>query len=454
MTEENKHIDQVFRDKLANFEETPPAIVWENIQANLAGQKRKKLMLYWRVAGAAAVLLLAFVAGWQFSRNNVLRTEVVVENNASVNIPEPTNSKAIKPQSDNTPAQNDVFAENSNSSLLMKPVSTNQKLESKQLSTQQETEGPTTIQLLQAIIQSPKPDVQNLAKNNPLMGKVLFTPEELRIIEQNKSMLATNSNNKEQRKWMVGAAVSPVYSIMQSDQTAEYSRNMANPESNDKLNLGGGLSFEYKTNKKWSFQSGVYYNKLEQSSSNSSSNKYSAQSLVSGLDNYFSTPVNEHNGTLEMNTVAGVIRINNLPSSVQLEGSLDREMLSSTALVSNANFDQNFEYLEIPLFVKYQVLDAKVGVNLLSGLSTSILVGNNVYLQNNLGREKVGTTNGMVDMNYSGILGLELSYALTSNLYLNIEPRFKYFFNSLNDDSSLSYKPYTLGVYTGISYSF
>ena len=286
------------------------------------------------------------------------------------------------------------------------------------------------------------------------MQKVLFTPEELNVIEQNKALLAMNSKNDEQRKWIVGAAVSPVYSVNQTSQTADYSSNMANPDANDNLTVGGGLSFEYKTQKRWSFQSGVYYNKLEQSSSNTVPARYSVASKIDGLNGFFSTPIMTSNGELQMNSVAGVIQIDNLPSSVQLEGSLDRESANSTVLVSDANFDQNFEYLEIPLFAKYQLIDSKIGVQILSGFSTNILVGNSVFLQNDLGRDKIGKTNGMVDLSYSGVLGVALNYALTSNLFLNIEPRFKYFFNSLNEDSNISYKPYSFGVYTGISYSF
>jgi hypothetical protein len=37
---------------------------------------------------------------------------------------------------------------------------------------------------------------------------------------------------------------------------------------------------------------------------------------------------------------------------------------------------------------------------------------------------------------------------------LFLEPRFRYFINSVNDDTLPSTRPYSLGFYTGLSYTF
>ncbi|HBL75198.1 MAG: hypothetical protein A2W90_05975 [Bacteroidetes bacterium GWF2_42_66] len=456
MMKEDKYIDRIFHDKLTDYEKVPPAFVWDNIEAKLAGEKHRKLFIYWRVAGVAAALLIAFIAGWQFSKDSFTEPETIVENikqqpiQNEITVTKPENSSFATAEtttsfeSINQPAEKPITAP-------IQLVSGNTKAEpSKPVI--QKTEKQGFIESLHAVLKSQEPGSKNLAEKNPLMEKVLFSAEELRIIEENKALLAMNTSAADERKWMVGAAVSPVYSVSQSSHNTEYAKKMATPESNNDLTMAGGLSFEYKTQKKWSFQSGVYYNKLEQASSNSAQVVFADNSKY-GLNGFFSTPVSENNGKLEMNSVAGVIQIDNLPSTVQMEGNLDRELMSSSIL-SDASFNQNFEYVEIPLFVKYQLVDSKVGVQVLSGLSTNILVGNNVYLQDQSGKSRVGKTDGMVDLNYSGVFGLGLNYSLTSNLYLNIEPRFKYYFNSLNEDSDVSYKPYSFGVYTGISYSF
>ncbi len=456
MMKEDKYIDQIFHDKLADYEKNPPAFVWDNIEAKLSGEKHRKLFIYWRVAGVAAALLIAFVASWQFIKDSDITPEMMAEKTTQ----QPVQNEITVTKSKNSSfvaTETPVFAELTNEAIektiitQAKATSENAKAEPSKTTTQK-IEKQGFIESLQAVLKSQELGAKNLAEKDPLMEKVLFSAEELRIIEENKTLLAMNTSTADQQRWMVGAAISPVYSVSQSSQSDQYAKKMATPESNNNLNMAGGLSFEYKTQKKWSFQSGVYYNKLEQASSSSARTVYTENSKY-GLTSYFSTPVSENKGKMEMNSVAGVIQINNLPSSVQMEGTLDRE-LTSSAILSDANFNQNFEYLEIPLFVKYQLVDSKVGVQVLSGVSTNILVGNNVYLQDNSGRNKIGKTDGMVDFNYSGVFGLGLNYSLTSNLFLNIEPRFKYYFNSLNEDSDLSYKPYTFGIYTGISYSF
>jgi len=460
MRREDKHIDQVFRDKLVDFEKTPPAFIWENLQEKLVRQKRKKVLLYWRLGGVAAALLIAFWAGWQFRSTTVSRTPVVAET---------MHEQPTQPATTEEPAQSGISSAASASSeepvLLAEKAGTRKFVPAETvkysarsqsaLSSGSETETSGFIHSIKTILDSPDTGTRMLAGHKKAEQKVLLSPEDIRIIEQNEALLAMNSENGNRQKWRVGAAVSPVYSVNQTSQSNQYASTMAKPDGNTDLNIAGGISFEYKTHKKWSFQSGLYYSKLGQSYSNSSgSGKYAD---AAGPYEYFTTPLNSVNGVLEMNSVAGVMQINKIPSSVQLEGSLDYGNLNSvysTVLVSSTGFDQNFEYLEIPLFVKYQLIDSKVGVQLLSGLSTSVLVGNSVYMETGGTREKVGKTTGMAAMNYSGILGVGLNYALSSKLYLSVEPRFKYYLSSLSENSDITYKPYTFGIYTGISYSF
>jgi hypothetical protein len=68
MIREDKNMDQLFRTKLDGFEKEPPAFVWENIRQELDAEKQKKRVFWYRVAGVAAALMLAFVAGWQINR--------------------------------------------------------------------------------------------------------------------------------------------------------------------------------------------------------------------------------------------------------------------------------------------------------------------------------------------------------------------------------------------------
>jgi hypothetical protein len=157
---------------------------------------------------------------------------------------------------------------------------------------------------------------------------------------------------------------------------------------------------------------------------------------------------------MSMNSNAGVIQFNSIPSGVILNTNLEDKTLSSAVVASSAKFTQNFQYIEIPVYLRYTVVDSRFDVELLGGLSSNVLVGNDTYLDSGSGSIEVGKTKDMETINYSGTLGVGLKYGLSKRIFLNVEPRVKYYLNSLNNNSDVSYRPYTIGVYTGISYQF
>jgi hypothetical protein len=67
---EDKHIDDMIRQKLENYAVFPPAKVWENVQKELALRKQNARKMYLRWIAAAAVVLLGLVAGWYFTGNS------------------------------------------------------------------------------------------------------------------------------------------------------------------------------------------------------------------------------------------------------------------------------------------------------------------------------------------------------------------------------------------------
>ncbi len=62
---EKKHIDRLFQEKFKDFEVSPNKSVWKNIERELKSKKRKSFIVPWwyKIAGAAAILTLIFLAG-------------------------------------------------------------------------------------------------------------------------------------------------------------------------------------------------------------------------------------------------------------------------------------------------------------------------------------------------------------------------------------------------------
>jgi hypothetical protein len=70
------------------------------------------------------------------------------------------------------------------------------------------------------------------------------------------------------------------------------------------------------------------------------------------------------------------------------------------------------------------------------------------------GLEEIGDVEYVKSVNYSGNAGLGFIYAIAKNFSLSLEPRFRYYLNSINTSLLPPTRPYTFGIMTGVNYSF
>lgn len=461
-----KKIDELFREKLQNFEQEPPAYLLGNILDGVAGARRKRRMIIWRVAGVAAALLLAFVAGWQLKTSDIRNPENQVmvsapvqtqKSDQSVISAEPA-SRAIQ----ETHASEILLANNSNTD---KRIPT-QNIESKEsssiaaLSASEITRDVTVLNPLKSVdrkLQSTYAGEQSLQvkRNSDNSGLLIEKSIDQQIMEQNQKQMVAENKLKDKTRWAVGAQVSPEYNSSKASYSKQYASNML-ATSTSTADLGGGISVEVKKGKRWSIQSGVYYSGINQSAGNRyASNGKASMDAISG-SNYFNTAINvdASRNTMSMNSGAGVIELSKVPSGLVLGTSLEDKSLANSVIVSPTSFQQNFDYIEIPLYLRYTLIDTRFDVVMLGGFSSNLLVGNQIWVDDPSGKSLVGKTKDMETMNYSGTVGVGLKYGLSKHISLNVEPRLKYYLNSLNSNEAVSYKPYTFGVFTGLSYEF
>tara|TARA_R110002049_G_scaffold69218_4_gene179328 strand:+ start:2003 stop:3592 length:1590 start_codon:yes stop_codon:yes gene_type:complete len=118
-----------------------------------------------------------------------------------------------------------------------------------------------------------------------------------------------------------------------------------------------------------------------------------------------------------------------------------------------AEISQNIQYYEVPLELKYALLDTKFGVNLIGGLSTLFLGDNEVSVMADGFRSTLGEANNLSSVSFSTNIGLGLDYKISRRLKFNVEPMFKYQLNPYTE-SSVDFQPYYIGVYTGFSLKF
>ncbi len=93
MNMQDKEFDDLFRSKLGDFEVQPSAEVWQNIDAELNGKKKKSIFPILSIAASVLILLAAgilFIPKKGAVKHNKPDTNIVVKANPSVVKPENT----------------------------------------------------------------------------------------------------------------------------------------------------------------------------------------------------------------------------------------------------------------------------------------------------------------------------------------------------------------------------
>jgi len=160
------------------------------------------------------------------------------------------------------------------------------------------------------------------------------------------------------------------------------------------------------------------------------------------------------NGRYSMNSLAGVIKFSKIPVNNRFFTYSESTINLNTAVAASGEFSQVFEIMEIPFNLRYRILHDKIGIELIGGISTGLIIGNHVYVDNPTGRMKVGTTDDISVINLSGLAGIGATYTIGRNISLSVEPKASYFINSINHSGDVRFHPWRVGFYSGLTYHF
>ena len=95
----------------------------------------------------------------------------------------------------------------------------------------------------------------------------------------------------------------------------------------------------------------------------------------------------------------------------------------------------------------------KFGIQVIGGMSTLFLNENNLSVVSNGMSTSLGQATNLNDVSFSSNIGLGFNYSFWKNFQANLEPRFKYQINTFSNDNG-GFKPYFIGLYTGLSFKF
>ena len=245
-----------------------------------------------------------------------------------------------------------------------------------------------------------------------------------------------NDDEKEKEKrsrWAVSTNASPVYfnSISEgSSLDSEFSKNSKEFETT----MSYGIGAVYQISNKFSFKTGV----------NTLTFNYNTDNVL------FNTRLNSVTNnikTLDRNSNSENLAF----SAINSKNDLGDALILLTE--SKGSIKQELSYVEVPLELSFKILDKKFGIDLIGGVSTLFLNANSISLISDGMEMNIGKANNLNDIHFSSNVGLGFKYNFWKSFNANFQPMFKYQINTFSENSG-DFKPYFIGLYTGVSFSF
>ncbi|WP_031426555.1 hypothetical protein [Flavimarina sp. Hel_I_48] len=511
---EKKEIDRLFQERFKNFEAHPSDEVWSKIEQRLGQKKKKKVVpLWWKLSGAAALLALLLLAGNLIfapktdffqesdpqlvtedstetqSEKYVGRPDIVkdsIEQSIVSNTEQKsekttkTDAKLVKNMDETTDSQGvladseiedsyEVVAdpqdeENSRSmSSSQKAVATNTtektsqstintantsgisaKNGRKQLNSKENRAiavQEDSIQHQQNVI---KDSSEAIVTNESAENEPKDTGEDKsldQVVEEERAASIAEENSQDEeglknsKRWAVMPNVAPVYynSFSGSGIAPQFEQNT----KEGGVNMSYGVLLSYAVNEKITVRSGLHKIDLSYTTNDAI---LSAGFQGNALQ---SASFNKKSDVLMIESAVRAPQENASPSIVEIP----------TLNTTQGFVNQSLAYYEIPMEIEYAVLESRIGLQFIGGLSTLFLNDNALVFNGDSFKTELPEATNLNDVSFSTNVGVGLNYKFTDEIKFNLEPMFKYQLNAYKNNSS-DFKPYYLGLYTGFSIKF
>jgi hypothetical protein len=146
-------------------------------------------------------------------------------------------------------------------------------------------------------------------------------------------------------------------------------------------------------------------------------------------------------------------QLDNAENGVQASPNLNNALeFSPSSRSLPGELNQQFGFIEVPLEIEYNLLDKKIGLNIIGGGSSLFLDENSIQVNANNQNTRLGEANNINKVSFSANIGVGLDYKLTDSFLFNLEPIFKYQLNTFNDTQGVH--PFFFGIYSGVSFKF
>ncbi|WP_340064304.1 outer membrane beta-barrel protein [Ascidiimonas aurantiaca] len=483
---EKKNIDRLYREKFKDFEQIPHETVWNKIENSLDRQNRENrrvLPFWWRLGGMAAAIALLVTIGYNLlTRDQAVETQVPVTNIqedvlktdtetpekiAPAEIDQQTLQKT-SPYTNNTPDKNpekqilptekkdeslkkqiikgSYFQEEKAVADIPKPVKEDPALQDKAIASLTEKEKTNQKEFISKEVNTRDASASKETVTANTQTADVPAAEKETDNSQKPSILEaiagkeekTNDTEEVANRWSVSPTLAPVYfNTMGGDGSPIHSQFADNSKSGN-INLSYGINVSYKINERLSVRSGVNRVNYGYNTNDVSVTSVAVSTQAISTINYSA------NG---QNLVIGD------KGALISAFSDSRRETNALAPTIGGELTQELGYLEVPLELKYRVVNRRLSLNVIGGISSLFLTDNALSVNSDELVTNIGEANNLNNINFSTNIGFGLDYRFTNNLFFSLEPLFKYQLSTFSRDSG-GFNPYSVGVYTGISFSF
>jgi hypothetical protein len=483
------NIDRYFKERLREFEQRPPEASWNRIAQKLGHNRRKVLgLLFFRIAASMTILISTGIGYYLITKPagqsepevlSINKDDVAPKNVIELSVPVKRNPvKVTETKSDETerlsqirmaykgPAMSEAIAiepiaQPVTKEIVVMPDSNYQS------STMTSIINQNKKYLLPVDLPFEFEHNRSLSTSDVATdaAKDLSVQEALALLMPDNTEAETEMTKPD--RWTLGSEVAPLYSYrnLSSDHLQSDQLDNLNESESGLLAYAGGIRVAFSTGKRLSVQSGIYYSRYGQQI-----NKVGTYS-VKYFGNSYESPISKKYISVANST--GIISSDNPENAeydIVVAGSTDSRnefngtgglisadnLYPSTTMTEDADMTliQYFDYLELPLLVKYKIFDHKIDFSFSGGLVTNFLIGNSVNIKQDGESTRLGETTDIRHVNYQGSFGLGIDYPITSGFALTIEPRFRYYLNPIDKSPQINVHPFSFGFFAGVSYVF
>ena len=420
---EHKNIDRLFQEKFRDFEFSPPERIWSHVEKNIDLQSKSRSGFKWVWMGGVAVglaLLLFLNNEFNNSFQSPSNKEFTNINSKTQSLPKKANEKTNETESFNflnfiSFTRKTIFDTfKKDKKIVVEPKRNDNSI--------------STVNAAQITGKAPEKTKGNFSIKNKNNSETTYGNGAFEFSNNKKSSIDLLSTDK---RWSVSTVAAPVYLGGFEKENSSIDPLMNENLKQGKLSSAYGVQVAYQLNKRFSVQSGVHMVDFAYRTNNID------MSINSHISKFTNINYNKNSNLLSLNT----------------DATFSHELNKSSNDSQKGDLIQVYGYIEIPLEAKYRLnSESDLGINLIGGFSTLLLNKNEVYVEVSDFTNKLGEATNLNSLNFSGNFGVELEYKVYKNINFNLVPMFKIQTQTLNDTNS--FKPYSIGLYSGLNLRF